>query len=108
LRPQGNGPDKGVERQITIVVLDMSLCLLNVGRAQASGRVVESYAAGGMSNSLSKPFTIVLAKGQAGWFPTEFDLMGANGIVQQDGAANRGQPVQPATNRTSATDGSGR
>jgi hypothetical protein len=93
---------------VGVVVLDMDLCLLNLGFAQATGRVVESCVADGVSNSLTKPFTMVLAKGPAGWYPTEYDLMGVKRIVQQDGAANRGQPVQPETNRTSTAAGSGR
>jgi hypothetical protein len=91
-----------------VVVLDMDLRLLNLGLAQATGRVVESCLADGVSNNLTKPFAIVLAKGPAGWHPTEYDLMGVKRIVQQDGAANRGQPVQPETNRTPAAAGSGR
>jgi hypothetical protein len=93
---------------VGVLVLDMNLCLLNFGRAQATGRVVESCVADGVSNSLTKPFAIVLAKGPAGWYPTEFDLMGKKGIVQQDGAANRGQQIQPETNRPSSAAGSGR
>ncbi len=84
---------------VGVAVLDMDLCLLNLGLAQAKGRVVESCVVDGVSNSLTKPFAIVLAKESAGWHPTEYDLMGVKRIVQQDGAANRGQAVQPETNR---------
>jgi hypothetical protein len=93
---------------VGVVVLEMELCLMNLGHAQATGRVVESRVGDGASNSLTKPFVIVLAKGPAGWHPTEYDLMGVKGMVQQDGAANRGQPVLPETNRTSSAAGSGR
>jgi hypothetical protein len=93
---------------VGVVVSDIDLCLLNLGLAQAKGSVFESYGAGGVSNSLSKPFTIVLAKSQAGWFPTEFDLMGAKGIVQQVGAANVSQPIRSETNATSSAAGSPR
>ena len=93
---------------VGVVVLDMDLCLMNLGLARATGRVVEICVADGVSNSLTKPFNMVLAKGPAGWHPTEYDLMGVKRVIQQDGAANRGQPVQPETNRTSATAGSGR
>jgi len=93
---------------VGVVVLDMDLCLLNLGLAQATGRVVEICATDGVSNNLTKPFTIVLAKGPAGWHPTEYDLMGAKGTVQPDGAANQGPPVQPETNRTSGAAGSAR
>ena len=87
---------------VGVVVLDIDLCLLNLGLAQATGRVVESCVADGVTNSLTKPFVIVLAKGPAGWHPTEYDLMGVKRTVQQDGAANRSQPVEPETNRASA------
>jgi len=72
---------------------------MSLGHAQATGRVVESCVADGVSNSLTKPFVIVLAKTPAGWHPTEYDLLGAKGTVQPDGAANQDQPVLPETNR---------
>ena len=76
---------KQVDRStVEVVLLDMDLCLLNLGLAQATGRVVQSYVADGVSNSLTKPFTIVLANGPAGWHPTDYNLMGAKGIVQPD------------------------
>ena len=90
---------------VGVVVLDMDLCLMNLGSAKATGRVVESVVSGGVTNSVTKPFVIVLAKGSSGWHPTEYDLMGVKRTVQQDGAANRGQQGQSETNRTSAPDG---
>ncbi len=92
---------------VGVAVSDMNLCLLGAGSAQATGRVVEKYAEGAVSNILSKPFTIVLAKGPAGWHPTEYVLMSARGIVQ-DSAANGSQPIRSETNRTSSAAGSGR
>jgi len=93
---------------VGVEVLDMDLCLLGVGLAQARGHVIESTVTDGASNSVSKPFTIVLAKSPAGWHPTEYDLMGVKGIVQQNGAANGSQPIRSETNSTPSTAGSRR
>lgn len=89
-------------------VSDMELCLLSAGSARATGRVVERYATGAVSNILSKPFTIVLAKGPAGWHPTEYDLMGAKGVIQDDGAGNGSQSIRSETNSASSAAGSHR
>jgi hypothetical protein len=98
---------KEVPGTVEVVVSAMDLCLLSPGRVQATGRVADRYAADGVSNGLSKPFTIVLAKGPAGWQPMEYDLMGAKGTVQPD-AANGSQPIRSETNSTSSAAGSRR
>lgn len=90
---------------VGVAVSDMELCLLSAGSARATGRVVEKYTAGAVSNILSKPFTIVLAKDPAGWHATEYDFMGDRGILQQDGAPNGSQAFSPDTNRISSAAG---
>ncbi|MGZ5506234.1 MAG: hypothetical protein ACXWKH_07650 [Limisphaerales bacterium] len=95
---------KEVTGTVGVEVSDMDLCLLDFERARATGNVVVKYA-DGASNSLSKPFTIVLAKGPAGWHAAEYELMGAKGIVQQGGATNGSQPFSSGTNTMSSATG---
>lgn len=79
---------------VSAMVLDLDLCLMNLGIARATGRLVQSLVADGVTNNLTKPFSVVMAKGPSGWHPTEYELMGVKGIIPAEAGTNRDQPVQ--------------
>jgi hypothetical protein len=70
---------------VEVSVSQIQLSQLADGRCQVTARVAERRREDRIWNGLAKPITIIFAKRVADWSPTEHDMMGTKGVLQQDG-----------------------